>query len=198
MLPAVDRGCSWFLANAFDHKDVGRAVPLASLRRPEPAFDVAMVRQLGSAFADQEVIGAMCGRRVAAKNRWKREKVMFATNHGSSQRAWRLVNKANEQYKTQGHMFGFPISVSPPIHPGIYSPTGAVPKKTRLGEIDPDNCRPTADYSWPPPGYWMDWLTSSVNGSIQLEEDFPWVKYIRHVDLVDQILCLKAFGEPVM
>ena len=43
----------------------------------------------------------------------------------------------------------------------------------------------------------MDWLISSVNGSIQLEDDFPWVKYIRHVDLVDQILCLKAFGEPV-
>ena len=38
----------------------------------------------------------------------------------------------------------------------------------------------------------------AVNGTIDLEEDFPWVKYIRHTDFVDQILCLKALGEPVL
>ena len=43
MLPLVDRVCSWFLANAFDHKDVGRAVQLASARWPEPNFDVTRV-----------------------------------------------------------------------------------------------------------------------------------------------------------
>ena len=198
MLPAKQTGTSWFLANAFDYGDVGRAVPLASVARPEPAFDVKMVAALGATYPDHEVIGAMCGRKVDAKDRWDRTKVMFATNHISGQRAWRLVDKANTQYKRKGHMFGFPISVSPPIHPAIYSPTGAVPKKTRLGVIDPDNCRPTADYSWPPAGYWMEWLMPAVNGTIDLEEDFPWVKYIRHTDFVDQILCLKALGEPVL
>ena len=190
--------CSWFLANAFDFDSVGKAVPLASLVRPKPAFNIEMVRQLGTVFPDQEVIGAMCGRKVAAKASWARDKVMYGTNHASGLRSWRLVNKATTQYKAAGHLFGFPISVSPPVHPAIYSPTGAVPKKTRMGVIDPNNCRPTADYSWPPAGYWMEWLIASVNESINLETDFPWVKYIRHSDFVDQILCLKALGEPVL
>lgn len=190
--------CSWFLANAFDYDCVGKAVPLASLVRPEPAFNIGMVKKLGAVFPDQEVIGAMCGRKVAAKASWPRDKVMYATNHASGLRAWRLVTKATKQYKAAGHLFGFPLSVSPPVHPAVYSPTGAVPKKTRMGVIDLENCRPTADYSWPPAGYWMEWLTQSVNGSIDLEGDFPWVKYIKHTDFVDQILCLKALGEPVL
>ena len=86
--------CSWFLANAFDYDSVGKAVPLASLVRPEPAFNVEMVKKLGAVFPDQEVIGAMCGWKVAAKACWPRDKVMYATNHASGLRAWRLVTKA--------------------------------------------------------------------------------------------------------
>jgi hypothetical protein len=197
-VPADDPGCPWFLANAFDFGTVDKAVPLASLVRPAAAFDIPMVRQLGYNFPDQEIVGAMCGRRVSAKDRWDRKTSMYATNHGSGLRAWRLVTKANDEYKRQGQLYGFPISVCPAVHPAVFSPTGAVPKKTRLGLIDPLNIRPTADYSWPPVGYWMEWLIPSVNDTIQLEEDFPWVRYIRHTDLVNQALALKALGEPVL
>jgi hypothetical protein len=31
------------------------------------------------------------------------------------------------------------------------TPQGAVPKKLADGAIDPYNCRPTSDFSWPPP-----------------------------------------------
>ena len=105
--------------------------------------------------------------------------------------------KANNTEKKKGSLFGFPISVSPPIYPGVYSPTGAVHKKLRDGTIDPLNMRPTLDLSWPPPGYWMSWLTTSTNDLIQ-PDGLPYVHYLDHVDFVGQILQLQELGEPVL
>lgn len=197
-LPAKDLACPWFLANAFDFDSVDKAVPLASITKPVPSFNLTNVALLGATYPDQELVGAMAGRRVSSKERSKPANVMFGTNHQSSAASWRLVNKANSEYKAQGQIFGFPISVSPPITPAVYSPTGATSKKTRLGVIDPDNCRPTVDYSWPPPGYWMEWLTQSVNDGVQLQEDFPWVYFVTVRDIMDQALALRALGERVL
>ena len=68
MLPTRQSGTSWFLANAFDADDVNLAVPLHSMIRPEPAFDLEMVGQLGAYYPDQEVVSAICGRSIKSKN----------------------------------------------------------------------------------------------------------------------------------
>jgi hypothetical protein len=198
VLPTRQTGTSWFLANAFDADDVNLAVPLHSMTRPEPAFDLEMVGQLGAYYPDQEVVSAICGRSIRSKNSWPSPSTLFGTNHGSGIASWFFVNKANEGYKKGGQMFGFEISVCPPIYPAFYSPTGAVHKTDRLGNIDPLNMRPTADYSWPASGHWMEWLTSSVNSSIDLERDFPWVAYASYKDIAGRALQLAALGEPVV
>jgi hypothetical protein len=57
--------------------------------------------------------------------------------------------------------------------------------------------RPTSDFSWPAPGHWCEWLVPSVNSSIDLENDFPFVRWMAFKDFADQALQLKALGEPV-
>ena len=135
---------------------------------------------------------------VTAKHTWPRDEVMFGTNHQSSLKAWRFVEKATQAYIEEGQMLAFPPEASPPVYPAFYSPTGAVPKKLRDGTVDPDNMRPTADYSWPPPGHWMRWLCSSVNKTVDLDADFPEAKYSSFREVAEQVVKLKEWGEPVM
>jgi hypothetical protein len=90
-----------------------------------------MVRVLGEQYPDKEALAAMYGQSIPAKNLWPADSVLFGTNHKSGLRSWRFVNKANEGYKQRGEIYGFPITVSPPIFPAMYSPTGAVAKKLR-------------------------------------------------------------------
>jgi hypothetical protein len=125
-------------------------------------------------------------------------KVLFSAAHGSGLDAWRFVTKANDEEKQKQHLFGFPISVSPPVFPAMYSPTGAVFKKNRAGEIDLDVRRPTSDFSWPAPGHWMEHVVSSVNSSVDLDEDFPYVQWMAFHDFMNQVVMLKQWGEPVV
>lgn len=57
--------------------------------------------------------------------------------------------------------------------------------------------RPTSDFSWPATGHWCEWLAKSVNDSIDLDSDFPYVKWMGFKDFVNQAVNLKALGEPV-
>ena len=189
----------WFLANAFDAHDVGQAVPLACVKRPRASFSVRSVRALGRACADQELIGALVGRSVTAKSTaWPMSRVMLGSNHRSGLKAWAFVDKAIAGYREAQHVHAFPVEASPPVYPATFSPTGAVPKKLRDGSIDPENMRPTADYSWPPPGHWMKWLYTSINEGIDLDNSFPYIRYLSHKDISRQILRLKIWGEPVV
>ena len=58
--------------------------------------------------------------------------------------------------------------------------------------------RPTSDLSWPSPGHWAEWLVPSVNSTVDLDNDFPFVKWMGFRDFVDQALRLKVLGEPVL
>jgi len=198
VLPARDVGGAWFLANALATGDVGLAVPVQSLIRKPTGFNTPVVRALGVACRDQAVVQAMAEGGVSAKHGWQRKHTMLGTNHSSSLRAWCFVDKATRGYLQEGQMLAFPEDASPPIFPAIYSPTGAVPKKLRDGTIDPDNVRPTADYSWPPPGHWMSWLCRSVNETVDLQKDFPEARYSSFAEVAEQVLKLKGWGEPVV
>ena len=143
---------------------------------------------------------AIAGRCIDPKDRSRLDAerpVLFSAAHGSGMEAWRFVAKANNEEKAKNHLFGYPISVSPPVFPATYSPTGAVFKKNRLGELDLEVRRPTSDFSWPASGFWMEWLVSSVNDSVDLAADFPEVKWMAFRDFCNQAVALKALGEPL-
>lgn len=57
--------------------------------------------------------------------------------------------------------------------------------------------RPTADYSWPPPNYWLSWLVSSPNDAIDLAIQFPKIYYIGTHDIISQALYLDSLGSGV-
>lgn len=44
----------------------------------------------------------------------------------------------------------------------------------------------------------MEWLVESVNSTIDLDLDFPWVKYIGFQDFANQALYLKGMGEEIV
>ena len=134
VLPATGIPGHWFTAQFFATGDPGWIVPVQSMARPPPTFDLQAFERMGIGYADQELIAAVVGRRIDPKDHSRhdaRRPVLFSAAHGSGMQAWRFVQKANREEKAKGHLFGFPITVSPPIYPATYSPTGAVFKKKR-------------------------------------------------------------------
>ena len=134
ILPATGIPGHWFTAQYFATGDAGWLVPVQSMRQAPPSFHLAQVKAMGVGYPDQELIAAMVGRSVDPKDHSRHEPdrpVLFSAAHGSGIEAWRFVTKANDDEKGKGHLHGFPISVSPPIYPATYSPTGAVFKKKR-------------------------------------------------------------------
>ena len=192
------RSCTWYLAEALFYGDASKIVPVESMRRGPPTLRAEAFEALGRCYPDQEIVWAVVDRGINPKDEQPPAQTVLGTNHMSGLRAHHFVSKANNTEKEKGHLFGFPISMSPPIHPAVYSPTGAVHKKLRDGSIDPGNMRPTSDFSWPPPQYWMGWLTTSVNDTIDLDMEFPYVHYFNHMDFVQQVMQLKELREPVL
>ena len=127
---------AWFLAQYLATGDVGWLVPVQSLTRKDSSFNAVAFQKLGATFPDQELIAAVAKGCLDPKDsRPKESDLFFGANHTSGLEAWRFVTKANNVEKKAEHLFGFPISVSPPVFPAMYAPTGAVHKKTRSGEI---------------------------------------------------------------
>jgi hypothetical protein len=201
-LPTTGVQGSWFLAQYFATGDPGWIVPVQSMTQGQPSLKAHAFATFGKGYPDQELIGAVVGRSIDPKDgnpsRHLDKAVLLGANHGSSVPAWRFITKANNEEKRKQHLYGFPVQLSPPIYPATYSPTGAVHKKNRLGEIDPDNMRPTSDFSWPAAGHWMEWLVDSVNKSIDLDADFPYVRWMAFKDFATQVAALQAWGEPVV
>jgi hypothetical protein len=101
-------------------------------------------------------------------------------------RAQKEMDEAMEAVRVAGDdLLGF--------SPMFATPTGATPKKLIDGTIDPDNCRPTADFSWPvwdvPLAQWVN----SPNESIDLDSH-PSLKWFSLQDFFDQVHYLRQFG----
>lgn len=77
--------------------------------------------------------------------------------------------------------------------PMFTTPCGATTKKLVNGEVDPDNVRPTADFSWP---VWdaplSEWVTSP-NDSISMSKH-PEVRWFALGDFFSQIWYLRQYG----
>ena len=77
--------------------------------------------------------------------------------------------------------------------PMFVTPQGATTKKLVDGTIDPSNCRPTADFSWP---VWdvplAEWVTSP-NDAIDLDSH-PSLRWFSLQDFFDQVFYLRQFG----
>ena len=186
-----------FLGTFWRTKDTDDIVPMAYVRHEGAVVRKEAFRALTQWYPDQEVIAALGGAGVPSKNFVKPGVAVLGTNHKASVEHFKFVDKMYQSEVAAGRMAMFGVTQSPPIWPLIVSPTGAVVKKLRDGSIDPDNMRPTADYSWPPPGFWMELLTKSPNASVDLQRDFPYIYYIGAHDLIAQILFLALLGAGV-
>ena len=134
-MPQTGVSGSWFLAQYFATGDPGWIVPVQSMARVESTFNKEAFASLGRCYPDQELISAVVGGCVDPKDSLPEGDVFVGSNHKYSMAGWRFVTKANNVEKEKAHMFGYPISVSPPVFPAMFAPTGAVHKKTRQGLI---------------------------------------------------------------
>jgi hypothetical protein len=120
--------------------------------------------------------------------------VVVCHNHASSLLAHRLVNKCHHEENAAGrntfwrpevkawqdlaHKTGGKViwdartSARKVVNyvPFICTPLGAVPKKLADGTIDPDNCRPTSDFSWPVPSVPLAAFVTAPNDLISLDD----------------------------
>ena len=80
--------------------------------------------------------------------------------------------------------------------PMFVTPQGATEKKLADGSVDPLNCRPTADFSWPVWDVPLAEVVSSPNDCIDMEA-MPQVRWFGLTDFFDQIHYLKKFGVPL-
>ena len=110
-------------------------MPVQSMARAAPSFIPEAFARLGVNYPDQAIISVVVHGTIDPKDSLADGDLFFGSNHLSGLSSWRFVTKANDAEKEKGHLFGFPITVSPPIYPAMYSPTGAVHKKTRAGLI---------------------------------------------------------------
>ena len=186
-----------YLADFFVSGDVRDIVPMQNVLNEGRVVRGPALLALAGWYPDQEAVVALAGGGVPSKDRFEPGVAVLGTNHVASVENAAFVNKMYATELDAGRMSKFGIAQSPPCWPIKVSPTGCVDKALRNGDIDPDNKRPTADYSWPPAGHWMWNLCRSPNESVDLERDFPFVYMIGAHDLIEQIQYLAALGDGV-
>jgi hypothetical protein len=192
-----DKWPAMFLADYWESGEVAHIVPMQCVSNPERVVRSAALRALACWYPDQEAVEALAGDGVPSKDRCEPGVAVLGTNHSASIEHARFVDKMYATELRAGRMSRFGIIHSPPCWPIKVSPTGCVDKTLRNGDVDPDNKRPTADYSWPPTGHWMRHLCTSPNAAVDLERDFPFVYMVGAHDLIAQIQYLAALGDGV-
>jgi hypothetical protein len=193
-------GIDWppmYLADFFASGDVRHIVPMHYVRNASRVVRGPALLALAGWYPDQEAVVALAGGGVPSKDRFERGIAVLGTNHAASIENAAFVDKMYAAELDSLRMSKYGIAHSPPCWPIKVSPTGCVDKALRNGDIDPENKRPTADYSWPPVGHWMWNLCRSPNESVDLERDFPFVYMIGAHDLIEQIQYLAALGDGV-
>lgn len=191
------RGVAWYLADYWESGDAGHIVPIQSCRARATVNREAL-NQLKAWYPDKELLGYLGGEGVPSKDSPKEDTAFLGTNHAGALTYHDFVHKAYMKEVEAGNTSQFAVGHSPPVWPITVSPSGATTKKLRDGSIDPDNMRPTADMSWPRPSLWLALLAESHNATIDLERDFPYVHYVSHKDMIEQILYLESLGEEVV
>ena len=172
---------------------------------PPPDLNRAFIEQLALSFPDQDLLrqafeydpGDVRGTAAAS------------TNHRTGLQYHRFVQKAmrTEQQAGRSHRV---TARSRPLHhslprwvnwlcetyPFTFTPSGAVVKKLLDGTVDPDNMRPTADFSWGKDCCPLSEMVLSPNGSIDVKAlpHFEWFR-LRH--FIEQVHYLKQFGLPL-
>jgi hypothetical protein len=193
-------GVEWpamFLADYWVSGEVAHIVPMQCVSNPVRVVRSAALRALAGWYPDQEAVGALAGDGVPSKDRCEPGVAVLATNHAASIESASFVDKMYAAELQAGRMSRFGVLQSPPCWPLKVSPTGCVDKTLRNGDVDPENKRPTADYSWPPTGHWMRHMCTSPNAAVDLERDFPFVYMVGAHDLIEQIQYLAALGDGV-
>ena len=183
-----------YLGEYWKTHDIDDIVP-AEYLVGESSISKEAMRVFSAGFADAELSACLTGDGVPSKDAPQMGVNFLATNHSRSLYHHHLVDKMYQTELEAGRMVQFPVDYTPVFAgpAGVY-PTGATTKKDRQGRVCEDQCRPTADYSWGPPGHWLNWLMRSPNSTVDLERDFPWVYYATTRDYMEEVVFLLALG----
>jgi hypothetical protein len=190
-------GTCWYLADYWQSHNIDDVVPIYSCGR-EAVLDSAALRLMRKWYPDQELVSLLQGAGVPSKDTPLTTTSFLGTNHKGALHYHKYVHKAYMQEVEKGNTSQFGVAHSPPGWPLTVSPSGATTKSLRDGSLDMEQMRPTMDASWPRPNYWLSWLAQAHNASIDLERDFPYIHYVTHNDMIDQILYLESLGEEVV
>jgi hypothetical protein len=188
-----------FLADYWTSESVDDIVPMEYVSNPQKVVRSAALQALAAWYPDQEVVQALVGGGVPSQDRREDGVAMLGTNHKAALDNAAFVNKMYNDELAAERMSKFGIAHSPCAFGGgtKYAPSGCVDKNLRDGTVDPLNKRPTADYSWPPPGHELAYLVTSPNDSVDLQRDFPYIYMIGAHDLIEQVQYLAALGDGV-
>lgn len=209
------RNAYWYLGDYNVTKNMDDIKTVQEMDRPPATVNVAWVARLALASHDRQVAGMLVDGVDPGNER--QPPVVVCHNHASSLLAHRLVNKCHHEENAAGrntfwrpevkvwqdlaHKTGGKViwdastSARKVVNyvPFICTPLGAVPKKLADGTIDPDNCRPTSDFSWPVPSVPLAAFVTAPNDLISLD-DLPPFRWFSLREFFEQVHYLNQFG----
>ena len=218
------RGQQWYLGKANVSGKASDIMTVQEMARPPASVNTEWTNKLGLASHDQQLAG-MLSDGVHPGNAFQ-QPVVLCQNHGSALKAHELMSKClveenaagrnrflrpggasqSMQQATVAEAEAFSV-VSPSIAwqssrsvldfiPYFSTPMGAVPKKLPDGSIDPDNCRPTSDFSWPPKSDELAKYVLSPNDLIA-KDSLPAFRWFKLTDFFEQVHYLRQWGVPI-
>ena len=212
------QGHQWYLGKANETGDAKDIMTVQEMERPPASVNAEWASMLGLASHDQQIAG-MLSDGIHPGNAFQ-QPLVVCQNHGSALAAHELMTKClREENEAGRNRFLRPFdttTVETPADgapmtlwnnkrstksvldfmPFFSTPQGAVPKKLADGSIDPLNCRPTSDFSWPPPSDPLAKYVTSPNDLIGLDSlaAFRWFKLS---DFFEQVHYLRQWGVPI-
>ena len=207
------QGVNWYLGKANETGNPKDIMTVQEMPRPAAAVNTEWTSKLGLASHDKQIAG-MLSDGIHPGNAFQ-QPLVVCQNHGSALKAWELMTKCMQEENAAGrNRFIRPDLARKdgklqPIWncakssktvldfiPFFATPQGAVPKKLADGAIDPDNCRPTSDFSWPPPSDALAKYVTAPNDLID-KDSLPGFRWFKLSDFFAQVHYLKQWGVPL-
>ena len=153
-------------------------VPIEEMPVPPPDLNRAFVEQLALGFPDQDLLrqafeydpGDVRGTASASTNHRTGlqfhpfvQKAMLAEQQAG--RSHRVTARARPLHRALPKWINWICET----YPFTFTPSGATVKKLLDGSVDPDNMRPTADFSWGKDCCPLSEMVLSPNGSIDVK-----------------------------
>ena len=210
------RGAYWYLGDYNRTGNMKDVKTVQEMDRPPATVNVDWVCRLALHSHDKQVAGILTDGMDPGNA--LQEPLVLCHNHVAALAAHRLVTKCHHEENAAGrNKFWRPDFADTSLGrasgskasiiwdaaassrsvvnyvPFIVTPQGAVPKSLPDGTEDPDNCRPTANFSWPVPNQPLAAFITAPNDLIS-KHDLPPFRWFRLQEFFAQVHYLDQFG----